>query len=368
MTDGMDRRTFVRNLGLAGATLASGPQVAQAQTQGVGGLTLAFVGTHHIHAPSYAERLHAMEGVKIKYVWDPDPKRAQEWATRLGAAVAKTPEEVWADPQVRGAAICSETNLHHRLVIGAAKAGKHLFVEKPLGVAGREAREMAQAIEQAGVVFTTGYFMRTSPQHRFLKEQIDKGTLGKITRARAENCHSGSLGGWFDTEWRWMADPKVAGGGGFLDLGTHMLDILMWLLGDVESVTADIKVVTGRYGKCDETGEALIRFKNGVTGSLVAGWVDVANPVTLEIYGTEGHATIFDGLLYLSGGKGLKADGREPWNKLPPGLPQPLDQWLAAVGGKTGLPLVPARDAAARVGVMEAMYRAAADHKWMPPL
>ena len=128
-----------------------------------------------------------------------------------------------------------------------AKAHKHLFVEKPLGMNGSECREMAGAIEQARVLFATGYGMRTQPAHLFLKEQVAQGTFGKITRVRASVCHDGSLGRIFDTEWRWMADPKVAGCGGFGDLGTHGLDLLMWLVGGVEQVVADIKVVTGRY-------------------------------------------------------------------------------------------------------------------------
>ena len=131
---------------------------------------------------------------------------------------------------------------------------------------------MAEAIEKARLLFTTGYFMRTHPQHLFLKEQMAAGQPSARSPARAAPTATAvRSGGWFDTEWRWMADPKIAGVGAFGDLGTHSLDILMWLLGDVESVTADIKVVTGRYGDCDETGEALIRFKNGVTGTLAAG-------------------------------------------------------------------------------------------------
>src|ERR1035438_1151361 len=157
---------------------------------------------------------------------------------------------------------------------------------------------MAAAIDKAGVLFTTGYFSRTDPKLQFLKAEVAAGNFGKITRVRASNCHNGSLQGWFDKEWRWMTDPKIAGVGAFGDLGTHKLDILMWLLGDVDSVTADGRSVTGRYGDCDEAGEALLRFKNGVIGTLAAGWVDVDDPVQLLISGTEGHAVIVDGFLY----------------------------------------------------------------------
>jgi predicted dehydrogenase len=226
---------------------------------------------------------------------------------------------------------------------------------------------MAEAIEKAGLLFTTGYFMRTQPHHLFLKDQVAKGSFGKITRARGSNCHSGSLGGWFDQEWRWMADPKIAGVGAFGDLGTHSLDILMWLLGSVASVAADIKVVTGRYGDCDETGEALLRFRSGVIGTLAAGWVDVDNPVSLLISGTEGHAAIVKDKLYFTCKKVAGASGDGPWLDLPQALPAPMDQFVDAVAGKKGLPLVTPQEAAARVSVMEAAYKGARAHAWAEP-
>lgn len=331
-------------------------------------LVVALVGCAHSHAPGYAQRLKGLKSVKVRYVWDLDPKRASLWAAELGARALADDAPLWADPQVRAVIICSQTNLHQRLVLAAAKAGKHLFVEKPMGMTGSECREMAEAIEQAKLLFTTGYGMRTSPVHLFLKEQVARGTFGKITRVRASVCHDGSLNRIFDGDIRWMADPKIAGCGGFGDLGTHGLDLLMWLAGDVEQVAADIKVVTGRYGPCDESGEALLRFKNGVTGTLAAGWVDVANPNSLEISGTGAHASVVQGQLYFQCGKVAGADGKKPWTALPPGSPSPLDMFLSAIGGKTDVPLVSAREAADRVSVMEAMYRASAERKWIAPL
>jgi 1,5-anhydro-D-fructose reductase (1,5-anhydro-D-mannitol-forming) len=251
--------------------------------------------------------------------------------------------------------------------LAAAKAGKHMFAEKPLGITAAESREMAEAIENAHLLFTTGYFMRTDPKHIFLKEEIAQGRFGKITRARGSNCHNGSLGGWFDTEWRWMADPKIAGVGGFGDLGTHKLDILMWLLGDVDSVTADTRVVTGRYGDCDESGEGLLQFKNGTIATLAAGWVDVADPVQLLISGTEAHAVVVNDRLYYKNKKVEGADGVEPFTQLPAAPPPPMYQFVNAVSGQKDQPLVTPREAAARVSVMEAMYKAARERTWLKP-
>lgn len=327
-------------------------------------VTLAFVGCAHIHTPGFIKLLKGRNDVKTKWVWDHDAARAERRAKELSAQVAGL-QEIWDDPEVKGVVICSETNRHHDLVIAAAKAGKHMFVEKPLGITARESEAMANAIQRAGLHFTTGYFMRTDPNHLFLKQQIAAGNFGKITRVRGSNCHAGSLRGYFDSEWRWMADPRIAGVGAFGDLGTHKLDILMWLFGDVEAVSAEIKIVTNKYKDCDETGEALMEFKNGIIGTLAAGWVDVDDPVQLLISGTEAHATIANGELYYKCGKVPGADGRKKFTDVPARSPLPLNQFVDAVAGKSDLPLVTPAEAAARVKVMEAIYKAAKGRKWV---
>ncbi len=256
-------------------------------------------------------------------------------------------------------------------MLAAVKAGKHIYVEKPLGIGAKDAYAMANAIDKAGVLFETGYFMRGDAKHLFLKEQIAKGSFGKITRIRGSNCHSGAMSGFFDGEYRWMADPKVAGIGGFGDLGTHSLDLMLWLNGDVSRVTATVDNGTAKYPGCDEVGAGLMVFDNGTIGDLDAGWDDVANPVTLEIYGTEGHATIINGQLYFQSKHVPGADGKTPWSKLPASLPAPMDLFLDAVLGKANVPLVTAREAAYRSAVTEAMYSAAREEKWLqtpPPL
>jgi len=358
----LNRRNFLRTTGAAALATASLPSaLAQADKK----VTLAFVGVAHVHTPSYLNLLMKGKDVKIKRIWDHDAARLAKCAAETGLPAAKDVNEIWSDPGIAAVVICSETNRHLDLVLAAAKAGKHMFVEKPLGITAKESTEMADAIEKAKLLFTTGYFMRTDPKHLFLRDQIAKGNFGKITRVRGSNCHGGSLAGWFDTDWRWMADPKIAGVGAFGDLGTHKLDILMWLIGDVDSVTADVRAVTGRYGDCDETGEGLIQFKNGVIGTLAAGWVDVDDPVQLLISGTEGHAVVVDNALYYGSRKLPGSNNKDPYTKLPPALPPPMIQFVDAVAGAKGEPLVPPREAAARVAVMEAMYKGARERKWV---
>jgi predicted dehydrogenase len=361
------RREFLKTVSAAGVAVAAAPELGLAAgPQAV----VALVGCAHIHTPGFVKLLASRPDVRVKWAWDPDPARVAVRAPELEAQAASL-DQIFADPEVKAVVICSETNRHPELVTAAAKARKHMFVEKPLGITAADSRAMAEAIEKAGVLFTTGYFMRTDPKHLFLKEQVASGAFGTITRASAWNCHSGSLGGWFDEKpgqpaesWRWMADPKVAGVGAFGDLGTHSLDILIWILGDVASVNAELKSVTRRYGDVDETGTAMIRFESGASGTLTAGWVDVENPVTLQIAGTEGHAVVFNDKLYFESKKVPGSKIGEPWPLLPVGPKAPLHQFVDAVLGAAGQPLVKPREAAERVAVMEAMYQSARARQW----
>ncbi|HEV7302179.1 MAG TPA: Gfo/Idh/MocA family oxidoreductase [Tepidisphaeraceae bacterium] len=337
--------------------------------------TIAVLGVSHIHITGFTKMLQARSDIKVKSVWDPNPVRAKFWAEQLNATVVADEKTVYSDAEVQAVVICSETNRHAELVEGVAAAKKHLFVEKPLGMAAADAYRMADAIEKAGVIFQTGYFQRGAANVQFLKQQIDKGAFGKITRVRGSNCHSGALGGWFDAkpddvphEWLWMTDTKQSGVGAFGDLGTHSLDILIWLFGEIDTATAQLDNGTNRYG-CDEAGEGLIRFKSGIIGTLAASWVDTTDPLSYQITGTEGHAAIIKGQLFFSTKHDAKYDGKQPVDPadMPKGLPHAFELFLDAITGKKDLPLVKPRDAAYRSAVMEAMYEGARTNAWVKP-
>jgi len=328
-------------------------------------MAIAFLGCAHIHTPGFINAIKKRPELKVLWVWDHDPERAKKRATELGAQVSEDVASVCRCPDVNAVVVCSETNRHEELVREVVAAKKDVFIEKPLGITAKDANAMADAIAGAGVKFQTGYFMRGMPPHIFIKQQIDKGTLGKITRVRGSNCHSGALGGWFDKDWRWMADRKQAGVGGFGDLGTHGLDLLIWWMGDIDSVTATLDNGTARYPDCDELGEAIFRFKNGAIGTLAASWDDTANPVSYEICGTEGHIAIVNEQVYFESKHVKGADGKNPWTELPEKAAGGFEAFLDTISGKDAA-LVPVKDAAYRTTVMSAMYEAAREKKWVP--
>jgi predicted dehydrogenase len=327
-------------------------------------IAIGLMGCAHIHVPAFVRMLKGRTDVNLVRVWDHDADRARMRAMELRAEQTADWREIVADPAIAAVIVASETDRHAMVVPEIVRAGKHVFVEKPLGFGASDALAMAEAIEAAGVKFQTGYFMRGWPVMQFLKRQVEAGGFGKVTRVRASNCHRGALAGWFDREWRWMADPAIAGCGAFGDLGTHALDLLLWMFGSVAAVTGQIDAGTGRYPGCDETGEALLRFKSGVIGTLAAGWDDLANPVTFLISGTEGHAVVIRDELFFTSSRVEGADGKAAWTGLPPAWPHAFELFLNALVGKPA-ELVTAREAAYRNVVMEAIYRGAREGKWV---
>ena len=334
--------------------------------------TLAFLGVAHIHTPNFVKLVKERpDQFRVKAVWDVQPERAHIAASHLDCHAVDHYADIIADDEVDAVIITSETSLHRELVEGAAAAGKDMFVEKPLAIDACDAYAMQKAIDDAGVIFQIGHFMRSYPFCRAIKRLVDEGKLGTITRIRHSNVHHGAIGGWFDAGmgwyedgWLWMTDLEKAGVGGFGDLGAHSLDILMWLMGDVESVTAQMDSLLGKY-PCDEYGEGMLRFANGAIGTLAAGWVDLLRTSPILVSGTAGVAYVDDDKLYVKSDNLVGADGGE-WTDLPEALPHAFILFLDALNGED-LPLISAKEAADRTAVMQAFYQAAETNSWVKP-
>ena len=333
--------------------------------------TFALVGASHIHTPGFSNKLIDRSDIQMKYVWDQVVPIAEKHAAKLDAKVVTDPSQVWADPEIEAVIICAETNLHKDLVLPAVGAGKHIFVEKPLGIGAQDAIAMAKAIEDANVLFQTGYFNRGNPIYQFVREHIAKGSFGRLTRIRHSNCHMGGMEDWFvEKDWSWMTDPKQAGFGAFGDLGTHSLDLILWMIDrEVQIVTSSIQTADARFGsECDEYGEGLMVFDGGILGSVAAAWVDISNPVVFQINGMDGNAYVVDGKFYFTSKHVPGADGKKPWTDLPSVWPHAFDIFLDAVSGKQYPALVSPREAALNSAIMEAFYHSAKQQRWVEPL
>ena len=340
---------------------------------------LALLGASHIHTPGFVDVLAARTDVSVVAVWDPDPAIAEKYAARLQCRAAPDVASVLGMPGLDAVIVLSQTNRHEELVRHVASAGMHCFVEKPLGMGLADARNMMQALEAAGVIFHMGYFNRTIPAHRLLRRLIAEEAFGAISRMRLVFGTPAAINGIFHSDWAWMTDPQQAGVGAFGDLGTHKLDLLLFLIGDtarLEAVTASFSRPIGRYPRSEECGEAILRFDNGTIATLAASWVDLVEPSSLLITGSKGHAVIrnapgmphndWNNELFLLTDAVDGATGKEPWTDLPEPLPRPLEQFIAAVIRDKRSHLVSVREAAYSSYVMEMISKAAAERRWLP--
>ena len=339
-------------------------------------LKAAFLGVAHIHTPGFINTLNKRrDDVTVKAVYDRDTARAERRAAELNGATAIGDfHAILEDPEIDAVIVCSETTEHLDLVIASARAGKQIFCEKPLGLGAADAAAMASAIKEAGVTFQTGFFMRGQPLHQWIKAVVSSGVLGKITRVRYTNCHQAALDGWFDTEWRWLADASLAGGGAMLDLGAHVLDLVIDAFipteGEIVGVAGALGNRGGRYGaEIDEYGAALLTFQSGAIAEIEASWVDPSLRSPVEVFGTEGQIQLLnDGVRFYS--KNVDgADGTQTVTDFPAGAPHAFELfWNSLLGLPLEVPLISVDQAALGSTIMERIYEAAGRRPTVPAL
>jgi predicted dehydrogenase len=259
------------------------------ETLGVAMLGYAFMGQAHSRA------LHALELLDV-------PLRAERVSIsgrnregveaareRWGWAEAVTDwREQVADDRVQLFDNGGPNAIHAEPCIEAARNGKHVLCEKPLGLSAEESHRMWQEAERAGVVHMCGFNYRFVPAVRLVRELLDAGELGEVVHFRARYLQSW---GWDADESVWRFDPVQAGTGAIGDLGTHIIDLARYLVGEIASVSAAVRTfVPGR--QVDDHFVAMVEFENGVAGTLEASRLarGRVNSNAFEVNGMKGSA------------------------------------------------------------------------------
>jgi UDP-N-acetylglucosamine 3-dehydrogenase len=216
-------------------------------------------------ARAHAAAYHGMNEAHVVAVTSLVRQEAEALAQGLGARVHDTAEQLLADPEVEAVDICAPTSAHHALVMAAARAGKHVFCEKPIARTLEQANEMIAACRQAGVTFMVGHVMRWEPTAEKARQVVESGALGPVRLVRM------TLGGSFPTwGWNnWFAD-RTQSGGPFLDLVIHNFDWLNWVFGPVQRVFA--KNVNQESLDQGDYGVVILRFKSGLIAHIEAIW------------------------------------------------------------------------------------------------
>lgn len=222
---------------------------------------------------------------KVVAVMDVDEAAVREVAAETGARPYHSCSDLLDDCEVQAVYIATPVYLHHRQVLDAARAGKHILVEKPIALTVDEGNEMVSVCKDAGVLLAEGYMMKFHALHAKAKEMIQSGTIGKVVFARAQ------LSCWYpDIPGAWRQDPKLSGGGALIDVATHCYDLLQYLIGSpVTQVSAFADTLTFGY-PVDDSSTTLLRFANGAHGVVDAFFnvPDAAGQDRLEIYGNKG--------------------------------------------------------------------------------
>ena len=291
---------------------------------------IAMISRWHPHAKvnRYINQLMDMDDAKFTCVWDEDVARGQKWADELSVEFEANLDELLARDDVDGICVTAPTDKHKEIIIKAAKAGKHVFTEKPLAFDSDEANDIQNVVMQTGIELGVVFPRRANREYLYVKKMIDKGMLGTISLVRIRNAVA--VTAKFDEHW-FKAEP-IGGGGAIRDLGCHNIDLACWLLGRPKSISAMGGFTRGLA--VDDTGVMNIKFGNGAIAMIDSCFSAPLcnNWYNLEVYGTK-MAFIADFetvvIIHQNGEKEqLKIEDIQK------GYPLPLRQWINACTGQ----------------------------------
>jgi len=205
-----------------------------------------------VHTQAYARVMHHFPQLPVRpelvAVADEAPGRAEEAAAQFGfASATRDWRDLAADPRVEAVSIAAPNFLHRGIGVGLARAGKHIWIEKPVGLNTDDARAVADAVEQAGVQGAVGFNYRNAPAVAAARDMITGGELGSITHARFRFFSDYAAHPEGALTWRY---ERARGGSGVLgDLAAHGVDLVWYLLGDIDSLVADTAIFLGERAR-----------------------------------------------------------------------------------------------------------------------
>ena len=266
-----------------------------------------------VHAQAYTRVLHHFPQLplapELVAVADDVPGRADEAAAQFGFTTATRDwRELAADPRVAAVSIAAPNFLHREIGVAMASAGKHIWIEKPVGLTADDARAVADAVKAAGVHGAVGFNYRNAPAVAAAREMIAAGELGEVTHVRFRLFSDYAAHPEGALSWRF--ERELGGSGVLGDLAAHGVDLARYLLGEIDSLVADTAIFLaerarptgataghtrasgGELGPVENEDyvTSLLRFASGARGVLEASRVSVGeqNNYGFEVHGTKG--------------------------------------------------------------------------------
>ncbi|MFE4572853.1 Gfo/Idh/MocA family protein [Paenibacillus chitinolyticus] len=311
-----------------------------------------------IIADIHAKGIRETPEAELTAVYDFVPETAVRFGQTYSAAVYESLEEMLARDDLDVVCICTPSGLHAGQAVQAAKAGKHVFVEKPMAITMADLDDMIRVSGENGVLLSTVFPRRMSPAARYARELIREGRLGKLSLCSGRVNIYRSQEYYDSAGWRgtWAMD----GGGAMMNQGIHTVDLLQWLAGPVASLYGKAKAVL-RDIEVEDTAVSVLQFENGALGLLEITTTAHLGPVhRIEIHGERGSLVIEDDDIVA-----LKIDGEpvelpefEPFKVIPDGHQiQIRDMALAVREGRE--PIVPGTEGRHSLEIILGTYESA---------
>ncbi len=260
---------------------------------GIGIVGYGLMGRAHAHGYTVAPHVREL-GVtpRLRVISGRDEAAVAAAAARYGVADWTCD---WRDVVTRSDVdivdVCTPPGAHAEVVEAAAAAGKAVLCEKPLAVDYASAHRAARAVADAGVPNAIGFNYRRLPALALMRQLVHDGTVGEVLLWRGTFLSDEFLDPDIPFDWRF---ERRLGGSTFADLGTHLVDLALWTVGEVEEVAAQSETFTrersGRAVDVDEASSALLRFRDGARGTLEVARVCARRPCdfVVEVNGSRG--------------------------------------------------------------------------------
>jgi len=249
---------------------------------------IGMISFEHMHGMKYAQAVTEIPEAELVAVWHHDAFRGTEMATKFQTRYVPDYQAI-LESDVDGVIICSNNRDHEKYTIAAARAGKHIMVEKPFATSMAGARRMVGACREAGVKLATAFPMRHAAPMKRLKGLVQAGTIGQVLAICGTN-HGKMPGGWF-------IDPALSGGGAVIDHTVHVSDLMLWITGaNATEVYAEMDCLLHPIG-VDDVGMLTVSFDSGAFATIDTSWVHpnetypIWPDVYLQVIGTDGVLT-----------------------------------------------------------------------------
>jgi len=244
--------------------------------------------------PTHAEATSQVPGAQLVAVSDVRLARARKLAEQYGAIAYSDYRRLLDCPDVQAVCLCVPSGMRLEVALECIAAGKHVLCEKPLEVTTARADRIIQAAEDAGVILACVFQSRFTEAARLVKQAVEQGRFGRLVLGNAYVKWFRSAQYYKSAAWR--GTRKLDGGGCLMNQGIHMIDLLLWLLGNPRSVQAVTRTVAHRGLEVEDLATATIEFVNGAIGTIEGSTaIYPGRPAQVGIYGNQGSVVIEDG-------------------------------------------------------------------------